>query len=186
MSRDDGIHRRDVLAAMGALGLFGVVGGLGWRQLELSDRLFNPVKLGEFRLPPVVGVEQDDGSPARGFSNADLVGGASLIVLFASWCPPCRREHRIISDLSQRAGIPVFGALYKDKPEAAAEFLRRKGNPFTAIGDDPRGLFARAMGVRGVPSTVLIQHGPRITLRLDGQIEDADISDKILPALTSA
>ena len=94
-----GSNRRDFLAAAGALGLFGAGAGVAWRQLEMGDRLFNPVKLGDFKLDPVRGVSDAEGAPARGFGAADLVGGASLVVLFASWCPPCRREHRIISDL---------------------------------------------------------------------------------------
>lgn len=178
-----GSNRRDFLAAAGALGLFGAGAAVTWRQLELGDRLFNPVKLGDFALAPVHGVADAAGAPARGFSAADLAGGASLVVLFASWCPPCRREHRVISDLSERAGIPVFGALYKDKHETAAEFLKRKGNPFTAVGDDPRGLFARALGARGVPSSLLVWPGPRVALRIDGPIGDSDIAEKILPAL---
>lgn len=176
-------NRRDFLAVAGALGVFGVGASVAWRQMEMGDRLFNPVKLGDFKLAPVQGVADADGAPARGFGAADLVGGASLVVLFASWCPPCRREHRIISDLSERAGIPVFGALYKDKPDQAAEFLKRKGNPFTAVGDDPRGLFARAVGARGVPSTLLVWPGPRVALRIDGPIGASDIADKIIPAL---
>ena len=181
-----GSNRRDFLAAAGALGLFGAGASVAWRQLEMGDRLFNPVKLGDFKLPPVRGVSDAEGEPARGFGAADLVGGASLVVLFASWCPPCRREHRIISELSERAGIPVFGALYKDNHETAAEFLKRKGNPFTAVGDDPRGLFARAVGARGVPSTMLVWPGPRVALRIDGPIGDSDIADRILPALRAS
>ncbi len=180
-----GSTRRDVLAATGALGLFGVAAAAGWRHLELGDRLFNPVKLTDFALEPVRGVLDERGAPTRGFSATDLLAKPSLVVLFASWCPPCRREHKMISELSERAGVPVYGALYKDRHEDAAEFLRRKGNPFTAVGDDPRGLFARAMGARGVPATLLVRPGPRIALRIDGPIGEVEIAEKIMPALRS-
>ena len=165
------------------MGLFGAAAALGWRRLEMGDRLFNPVKLGDFTLPPVEGVSDASGAPSRGFAAADLKNGASLVVLFASWRPPCQREHRMISELSESAGIPVFGALYKDRHQAAAEFLRRKGNPFTAVGDDPRGLFARAMGARDVPSTLLVRPGPSIALRIDGPLDEIDVAERILPAL---
>lgn len=183
MSRRFGANRRDFLAAAGALGLAGAGGAYVWRRMEFSERLFNPVKLADFSLPAVDGVEHASGEPARGFGSVDLAQGAALVVMFASWCPPCRREHAMIAELSQRTGVPIYGALYKDKPEAAAEFLRRKGNPFHAVGDDPRGLFARAAGARGVPSTILVRPGPRIALRFEGQIEEADIRDRILPAI---
>lgn len=178
-----GSTRRDVFAAAGALGLFGAAAAVGWRQLDMGERLFNPVKLGDFKLLPVRGVTDADGAQARGFGDSDLSAGPSVVMLFASWCPPCRREHRMISELSEGQGIPVYGALYKDKPEDAAEFLKRKGNPFTAVGDDPRGLFARAMGARGVPSTLLVRPGPRIALRIDGPLGDTDVAQRILPAL---
>ncbi|MDE2363098.1 MAG: redoxin family protein [Hyphomicrobiales bacterium] len=178
-----GSSRRDLLAAGGALGLFGVGASVAWRQLEMGERLFNPVRLTDFALPPVAGVSDFAGQQTRGFSAADLGAGASLVVLFASWCPPCRREHKMISQLSERTGVPVFGALYKDKPEAAVEYLRRNGNPFAAVGDDPRGLFARAIGARGVPSTLVVRPGPRVALRIDGPLAEADIAEKIAPAL---
>ena len=183
MSPRFGSTRRDFLAAAGALGVFGATGAYGWRKLEFSERIFNPVRISDFVLPPVHGVAHADGSPARGFAAPDLAREASLVVLFASWCPPCRLEHDKIAELSQRAGLPVYGALYKDKPEAAAAFLKRRGNPFAAVGDDPRGMFARAMGARGVPSSLLVRTGPRIALRIEGPIEQADITDRILPAL---
>ena len=86
--------------------------------------------------------------------------------------------------LAMETRAPIYAALYRDRPDAAREFLSKHGNPFAAIGDDSRGHFARLVGARGVPASLVVAPGPRIALRIDGQLDDAKIRDVIRPALS--
>ncbi len=66
----------------------------------------------QFDLPPLPGKD-------KGLSTADLKGGVSLVNVFASWCVPCREEHKVLSAFAALKRVPVYGIDYKDKPDAA-------------------------------------------------------------------
>jgi cytochrome c biogenesis protein CcmG/thiol:disulfide interchange protein DsbE len=94
-----------------------------------------------------------------GFADIDLAGRAILVNFFASWCVPCIQEAPVLMDL-KRAGVPVYGIAYKDKPAATAAFLRQRGNPYARIARDDAGRVAIDWGVTGVPESYLIDpHG---------------------------
>ncbi|MDE2577833.1 MAG: redoxin family protein [Hyphomicrobiales bacterium] len=169
--------RRAFLGGAVALASLGAVGLIAARRFDLRARLFNPLTIEKFALDPVPGLARP------GISSADFASRPAMVVLFASWCPPCREEHGRIGDLARRANLPVYGALYRDNPQAARDFLREKGDPFVAIGDDPRGFFARAAGARGVPATLVLAPGPRLILRIDGTLSEQDVDERIKPAL---
>ena len=68
----------------------------------------------EFDLPPVQG-------RSLGLSSADLKGEVSLVNIWASWCAECRKEHPLLMTVKKRAGVPLHGINYKDKPDDAQE-----------------------------------------------------------------
>jgi cytochrome c biogenesis protein CcmG/thiol:disulfide interchange protein DsbE len=92
-----------------------------------------------------------------------------LVNFFASWCLPCVAEHPMLVRLS-RAGVPVHGIAYKDKPADALAFLKRHGNPYTRLGVDEPGRVAIDWGVYGVPETYLIDPRGVIRWRYAGPI----------------
>jgi cytochrome c biogenesis protein CcmG/thiol:disulfide interchange protein DsbE len=129
----------------------------------------------QFDLPPLPG-------SAKGLSVADLKGGVSLVNFFASWCVPCREEHKPLSAFAALKRVPVYGIDYKDKPKAAAEWLAELGNPYTQIGADD-GQVAIAWGVYGVPETFLVDGAGRIRYKHVGPLTQADIDTTILPLI---
>jgi|SRR5579863_239239 len=129
----------------------------------------------QFDLPPLPGND-------KGLSTADLKRGVSLVNFFASWCAPCREEHKALSDFAARKRVPVYGIDYKDKPEAVAKWLAELGNPYTQIGADD-GQIGIEWGVYGVPETYLVDGNGRIRYKHVGPLTQADIDKQIVPLI---
>ncbi len=105
------------------------------------------------------------------FSDRDLRSDkASLVNFFASWCTPCAAEQPLLQEVSRRRDVVVYGIAYKDTVEATKSWLEREGNPFRAVGHDPRGTMAIDWGVYGVPETFLVSAGGIIVYRHVGPL----------------
>lgn len=160
--------------------LFGLVAaylgfGLTRDPTTLLSALINqPVP--EFVLPPLY-----EGEPE--LSSANLRREVVLVNMFASWCVPCRVEHPIITRLSARERIPVYGINVKDKPEDAKAWLAQLGNPYRRIGADRNGRVSIDWGVYGIPETFVIDREGRIRYRHVGPITASDLTEKFLPML---
>jgi cytochrome c biogenesis protein CcmG, thiol:disulfide interchange protein DsbE len=130
----------------------------------------------DFALPPL-----DAGSP--GLTRRDLGGRITLVNFFASWCIPCREEAPALMMLAQRRGVVLDGIVYKDRPEAARQFLQRLGDPYQRLGVDRNGRTAIDFGVYGVPETYVVDAAGRIRYRQVGPLTADDIDRKILPLI---
>ena len=121
-----------------------------------------------------------------GVTDADLRRGDVVLVNFwASWCPPCRAEHPLIESLAEE-GITVLGVNYRDDPARALDFLSELGNPYAAIGADPRARLGLDWGVVGLPETFVVNGRGEILYRHAGPVTDEVIADRIRPALERA
>ena len=133
----------------------------------------------EFALPPVQGFEE-----AGGFTTADLgQGKIALVNIFASWCGPCRVEHPLLMALAEAGTVPLYGINYKDKPEDAARWLGRLGNPYTLMGADLDGRTGIDWGVYGVPETFVVDGAGRIRHRHVGVLSQYDLEETVLPLI---
>jgi cytochrome c biogenesis protein CcmG/thiol:disulfide interchange protein DsbE len=124
-------------------------------------------------VPPFV-LPGDPNSSVGGFTDADLAGRPILVNFFASWCVPCVEEAQVLMDL-KRAGVPIYGIAYKDKPAATAGFLVEHGNPYARIARDEAGRVAIDWGVTGVPESYLIDPGGIVRWRFVGPMP-ADVA----------
>ena len=145
--------------------------------LDAQTLMLLPVgrEVADFALPPIDG-------EAPGFSSADLVGEIVLINVFASWCLPCREEHAVLLDLTDR-GVPVYGLNYKDAPAAARRWLETLGNPYLRTGADADGSAAESLEFRGLPQTLVVDPSGRIAFVHVGAMTDADVRNIIFPLI---
>ena len=130
----------------------------------------------EFALPPVQGRK-------RGLVSADLKGAVSLVNVFASWCTACRVEHPILLRLQSDGIVPIHGLNYKDRPQDAAEWLDRLGDPYTRTGADISGRVAIDWGVYGVPETYVVVKNGQIAYKHIGAVTPDVLRKKILPLI---
>jgi cytochrome c biogenesis protein CcmG/thiol:disulfide interchange protein DsbE len=135
----------------------------------------------EFSLPAIEGVE------VPGLSTADFKkGGVTVVNVWASWCGPCRDEHPLLMELSQRGGIRLAGINNKDNPENARRFLGTLGNPFAFIGSDRDGRVSIDWGAYGVPETFVVDGQGIIRFKFIGPLSADAIAKTLLPEIEKA
>ena len=81
-----------------------------------------------------------------------------LLNIWASWCVPCKEEHKYLMDLSKKENIKIIGQNYKDNFDNAKNFLINLDNPYDLIFFDNDGTIAIEWGAYGVPETFLIKN----------------------------
>lgn len=112
-------------------------------------------------------------------------GEVTLVNFWASWCPPCRAEHPLLEDLSAE-GVTVLGVNYRDQPDRADAFLEELGDPYRAVGADPRARMGLDWGVVGLPETFVVDGRGNVVLRYAGPITAEIVESRIRPAMAQA
>lgn len=110
--------------------------------------------------------------------------GPKVLNFWASWCAPCRVEHRYIMELAET--VPVYGVNRDRTPEQAKGFLRELGNPYTAVVADPSNRQSIEWGVYALPETFVIDGNGTVLLHLRGPINAPLMENRIKPALAAA
>lgn len=130
----------------------------------------------QFALPPVKG-------RTLGLASSDLKGEVALVNVFASWCVACRDEHPLFMRLKATGFVPIHGLNYKDRPDDAAQWLARLGDPYTRTGADLDGRVAIDWGVYGVPETFVIDRHGRIAYKHIGPVTEEVMETKLRPLI---
>jgi cytochrome c biogenesis protein CcmG/thiol:disulfide interchange protein DsbE len=127
-----------------------------------------------------------DGANLPALTDAAVKGRLTLVNVFASWCIPCREEHPVLKELAKDDRLNIVAINYKDQPENALRFLGELGNPYKAIGVDPKGAAAIDWGVYGIPESYLVGPDGTILYKRVGPFDDASIMDGLEPAIAKA
>jgi thiol-disulfide isomerase/thioredoxin len=121
--------------------------------------------------------------PAASFTDAEgreqgfagFAGQGLVVNFWATWCPPCVAEMPALDRLAAMVageGVQVL-ALSSDRGGRAVveAFYQRLGIRHLGIWLDPRGAAGRALGVRGLPTTLILDRAGEERGRLEGEAE---------------
>jgi cytochrome c biogenesis protein CcmG/thiol:disulfide interchange protein DsbE len=149
---------------------------------KFEDPNGNPVlHIGPFHETPVV----HDLGPVpsfeiEGLKDTDLKGEPRLVVMFASWCGPCRIEEPVLKNLSK--SIPIYGIAVTDEQKSLEYYLRRE-NPYSKVGFDGDGAVGISFGVEGLPTSFIVNASGHIVWRHDGPLSPDDATDAVIPLM---
>lgn len=108
-------------------------------------------------------------------SLADYRGKVVLLNVWATWCVPCRTEMPTLDRLQGALGGPDFEvvalAIDRGGPAVVREFYDEIGVQHLATNVDASGQAAFALGVLGLPATLLIDRNGMEIGRLIGPAE---------------
>lgn len=150
------MNRRRVLSALAGLGL---TGGSAW--------LFRSDFVGDDGLPLRIETVDARGSSAGG-ALVPAPDEPTVVDLFATWCPPCSRQMRVLGDVYPE---------YSDRVTFVSVTTERVGNTLTrddlrewwrthdgnwTLGLDPDDELTSAMGAEGIPYVALTDASGRI------------------------
>lgn len=98
-------------------------------------------------------------------------GKLLVLNVWATWCPPCRREMPSLERLSKSTAsdhVAVAGISTDQSQNAAREFIAQYGITFQNFTDTP-GNVANMLDVHVFPETLLISPDGRILKRIVGE-----------------
>jgi cytochrome c biogenesis protein CcmG/thiol:disulfide interchange protein DsbE len=115
----------------------------------------------------------------------ELRGKVVFLNFWASWCPPCRAEARMLEAAWRKyraQGIVFVGVNIQDKEESARTFLEEFGITYPN-GLDHGARIAIEYGVWGLPETFFIDRDGRVTYKHVGALGWETIATKLGEAM---
>ena len=104
------------------------------------------------------------------------LGTPALVNVWATWCPPCRRELPILFDAASAApDVRVLLVNQREDPGVVHEYLAAVGLPSDGVVLDRAGALAAALQVVGLPTTFAFD--------ARGQLVDVHVGEISAPAL---
>jgi thiol-disulfide isomerase/thioredoxin len=160
---------RWALPLAGALGAAGAVGLAGFAassvlqqpatslpQLTFTSLEGQPVALESFRGKPVV------------------------MNLWATWCPPCRREMPVLLQAQrQRADVQFVFVNHRETAGRVAGYLAQHELPLRNVLLDAEGSAARELGQRGLPTTLFFDARGRLVSTRVGELSHATLAQRL-------
>ena len=161
---------RDRLGAMlGGMGLaLGV--SLLWLALVTLAPLGGGMALREL---PDLALENLEGEPVN---LAALAGETVVVNLWATWCPPCRREMPMLAEADAREDVRVVIVNQGETLLQAARYLDEQGLDFRHALLDPRQRLMVLAESPGLPTTLLFDAEGRAREQHVGELTRAQLS----------
>lgn len=124
---------------------------------------------------------------ATGQKLSDLKGKVVYLDFWASWCGPCRQSFPWMNEMQRKygaQGLQVVGINLDARRSDADQFLAQTPAQF-ALAFDSKGVSAKTIGVKGMPTSLLIDAQGKVLMTHQGFREDerAELEARLVAAL---
>jgi thiol-disulfide isomerase/thioredoxin len=129
-------------------------------------------------LMPQLALQSMDG---RAVALTGFVGKPTVVNLWASWCPPCRREMPAMQQ-SQSANPDVNFVFVNqgEESKAVAQYLEQHGLILRNVLLDPQGSVGVALGQGALPITLFFDAEGRLVSTRLGELSSATLSQRLV------
>jgi thiol-disulfide isomerase/thioredoxin len=158
--------RNPVLAAAFTTGMVLLLGNIATVLMSSSSVPLPPLTLSSLEGRPV--------------SLAGFTGKPTVVNLWATWCPPCRREMPVLQHA--QAAHPDVNIVFINQGEEAAiiaTFLDRHGLALRNVLVDPQHHAGAALGHRALPTTLFFDADGRLTDTRIGELSQATFTQRL-------
>ena len=152
-----------------------LAGGLAWGVSPALLRLNSGPALSDLEGVAFVNLQ---GAPQ---SLAALAQGRPLVInLWATWCPPCRREMPVLAQAQQQT--PAVAFVFVDQGEVAftvQQFLNASPSVFANVLLDPGKKLGEQLGSTALPTTLFYDANGRLVDTHLGALSPATLAEKL-------
>ncbi|WP_169713689.1 TlpA family protein disulfide reductase [Paludifilum halophilum] len=143
-----------------------------------------------------------EAKPAEGFEAPDFTlktldgktvtlsdndGKPSIINVWASWCPPCKKEMPLLQKAYKKYGDQVnfhmVNLTIQDNKEKMESYLEEKEFTFPVLLDET-GEIVESYGVVGIPQTYAVDEKGKVIRHIQGEMSEKQL-EELMKELTS-
>lgn len=126
---------------------------------------------------PEITLTRLDGRP---LALSSLQGQPVVLNLWATWCPPCRREMPVFAQAQHDyPGVAFVMANQGETAQEMAHYLDQQGLQFNLALRDPDSQAMVAVGARALPSTLFFDASGRLVDAHLGELTRASLRDRL-------
>ena len=140
--------------------------------------LFGALRMTEKPVLPALAMTSLAGTPTQLAALAD--GKPMVVNLWASWCPPCRREMPVLAAAQQReTGVRFVFVNQGEDAETAQRYLSAGGLDLANVLLDADAALGGAVGSGALPTTLFYDADGRLVATHLGELSAASLVSKL-------
>ncbi|MHA7600510.1 TlpA family protein disulfide reductase [Alicycliphilus sp. T452] len=124
---------------------------------------------------------------ARSVALPELRGQPMVLNLWASWCPPCRREMPVLLQGRQaHPGVRFVWVNQGEPPETALRYATQQGLPMADVLLDTQSQLSRSLGYKALPTTLFYDAQGRLQAVRAGELSAATLAQHLAQITAAA
>ena len=132
------------------------------------------------RATPSLAALQLEGMDGAAVSFDKPIGKPVVLNLWATWCPPCRREMPILAQAqSDYPGVVFLMVNQGEQAPTVQQFLAQQGLTFNHVLLDPLSEAMQTFGSRGLPTTLFFDAQGKLVDSHMGELTAARLKDVV-------